>query len=68
MDVLEFKYQPPHKLDENLWEIRGEGKKTRSNGISIPSDYNEVQAVSFLEDILHQRATRENPSIKIIEN
>ncbi len=45
----------------------GEGKKSRSNDIYIPSEYNKSQVISFLEDLLHEKATPENPNIKILE-
>lgn len=48
-----------------IYEI-GEGKKSRSNDIYIPSEFNEMQVVRFLEDMLHERATPEDPSIKVI--
>ncbi len=48
-----------------IYEV-GEGKKSRSNDIYIPSDYNEEQVVRFLEDMLHERATPDDPNIKII--
>lgn len=49
-----------------IYEL-GEGKKTLSRDIYIPSDYNEAQVIGFLEDLFHERATPENPSIKIID-
>lgn len=48
-----------------IYEV-GEGKKSRSNDIYIPADYNEEQVVRFLEDMLHERSTPDNPSIKVI--
>ncbi len=54
--------------ENETWVIYllGEGKKSRSNDIYIPSDYNEEQVVRFLEDMLHERANPEEPSIKVI--
>ena len=54
--------------ENEMWVIYelGEGKKSRSNDVFIPSEYNEAEVVRFLEDILHERATPENPSIKVI--
>jgi hypothetical protein len=49
-----------------IYEV-GEGKKSRSNDIYIPSDYNKEQVVRFLEDMLHERATPDDPNIKIIK-
>ena len=56
------------KRENEMWIIYelGEGKKTRSNDIYIPAEYNEEEVVRFLEDMLHERATHEVPSIKII--
>lgn len=48
-----------------IYEV-GEGKKSRSNDFYIPSEYNEEQVVRFLEDMLHERATPDNPNIKVI--
>lgn len=48
-----------------IYEV-GEGKKSLSNDIYIPSDYNEEQVVRFLEDMLHERATPNDPNIKVI--
>lgn len=44
--------------------ILGEGKKRRSFDIVIPSDLDEQNVILFLEDILHESATPENPRIK----
>lgn len=49
-----------------IYEI-GEGKKSRSNDIYIPSEYTANQVIQFLEDMLHERATPETPNIKILE-
>jgi len=49
-----------------IYEI-GEGKRSRSNDIYIPSEYNETQVLEYLEDMLHERATPERPRIKVIE-
>ena len=56
------------KREHETWVIYelGEGKKSRSNDICIPSEYNEEQVVRFMEDLLHERATPDNPSIKVI--
>lgn len=57
------------KRENEIWVVYevGEGKKSRSNDIYIPSEYNEKQVVRFLEDILHERATPDNPNIKVID-
>lgn len=55
--------------ENGLWVVYelGEGKKSRSKDIYIPSEFNEVQVISFLEDLLHERGTPESPGIKIID-
>ena len=78
--MIKFRVKGKMKLDvfgkrleilreKDMWVIYelGEGKKSRSNDIYIPSEYNESEAISFLEDLLHERATPENPNIKIIK-
>jgi hypothetical protein len=49
-----------------IYEL-GEGKKSRSNDLYIPEEFNEVEVIRFLEDLLHERATPELAHIKIIE-
>jgi hypothetical protein len=55
--------------ENNQWIIYelGEGKKTQSKDIYIPESYSQDQVIQFLEDLLHERATPEFPSIKIID-
>jgi hypothetical protein len=45
----------------------GEGKKTRSSDFIIPSDYTEAEAILFLEDMLHEACTPQNPKIKRLD-
>ena len=48
-----------------IYEL-GEGKKTRSNDVYIPSELSETGVILFLEDLLHETATPERPNIKVI--
>ena len=54
--------------ENNQWVIfeLGEGKKTRSNDIYIPEEYNQEQVLQFLEDMFHERARPDFPKIKIL--
>jgi hypothetical protein len=47
--------------------ILGEGKKRRSYDFVIPSEFDEDGALLFLNDLLHERATPDNPEIKKID-
>jgi hypothetical protein len=49
-----------------IYEL-GEGKKSRSQEIFIPSEYNEDEVVLFLEDMLHEAASSANPKIKKLD-
>jgi hypothetical protein len=49
-----------------IYEL-GEGKRTLSKDIFIPSDYSEPEVIQYLEDMLHEAATPENPAIRRID-
>lgn len=55
--------------ENSAWSIYvlGEGKKLKTNDICIPDNYNEKQAIQFLEDLFHEKATKENPNIIVLE-
>lgn len=55
--------------EDEAWVIYelGDGKKRRSNDLYIPSEYSPDEVIGFLEDMLHESATPENPAIEIIE-
>ncbi len=45
--------------ENDTWAIYqlGEGRRSRSHDIVIPSDFNKSQVIQFLEDMLHESAT-----------
>ena len=53
--------------DQWVIYVLGEGKKSRSNDIVIPSYMDENEVVVYLADIFHEAATPENPDIKVLD-
>jgi hypothetical protein len=55
--------------EDGEWVIYhlGKGKKSRSNDLLIPSEFNEAEVILYLEDMLHEVATPANPKIKRLD-
>jgi len=45
-----------------------EGKKRKAQGIIIPSAFSESEIVEYIDDLFHEWATAERPSVKVIPN
>jgi hypothetical protein len=55
--------------EDGVWIVYelGDGKKVQTKDFYIPSDYNQTQVIQYLEDMLHERATPENPRIRKLD-
>ncbi|MEQ1877162.1 MAG: hypothetical protein ABL958_10980 [Bdellovibrionia bacterium] len=55
--------------EDGHWSIfvLGEGKKRRVTDIVIPEDTVEADVPRFIADQLHERATPQNPDVKLIK-
>lgn len=43
-----------------------EGKKRKAQGVCIPSSLNDSEVVEYFDDLFHEWATPERPSVKVV--
>ncbi len=55
--------------ENNEWVIYdlGEGQKRQAGGFYVPAAYNADEVICYLEDMLHEQATPERPTITYLE-
>ncbi|MES2854914.1 MAG: hypothetical protein V4692_03570 [Bdellovibrionota bacterium] len=66
LDAYGKKLEVLHENGQWVIYLLSEGKRVRSNDLVIPSEFTKEEVISYLEDLLHEAATPENPKIKIL--